>query len=214
MFKKFTVPLIAVCVLFFAACSKSGQENADTKATVAAGDTAYINNLFDTALKIKFFINDYMIKKNAWPDTLKVLAYPGMTFTATKTFDAQGKEKELITGILQEDKIYVRYEPTSFGKASNPMLSLSYTKDPSNDKASIQWINGVMSCAAYATSAEANAACKVLKSVPDHSNPLKNYYTVDDALTQEHKQAILAEVDDMLTDVAVQQAKISKRKRK
>ena len=217
MIKKFIFPLLLVCAVCFCACSKDGGKTAgedSAQISTKPESMAYINTLLDTTLKIKFFINDYMIKNNAWPETLKVLDYPGMTFISSQTFLPDGSQKELITGVLEDDKIYVRYEPTSFGKKGSPMLSVTHSKEFSKDMASIQWVNDVLSCVAYGTSAFSNEACKTLKKTVDHSNPLRNYYTLDDAVSQEHKMDILAQVDDMLTEVTLKKARNPKKTKK
>lgn len=219
MIKKIALPLIVSLALFITACAKKN-EPAENSAPSSSSEDAfkpqsmeYINTLLDTTLKLKFYINDYESKHNTLPETLKDLNYPAMTFVTHKVNSPDGTERELVSGSFDQENIYVRYEPTSFGKKGNPMLALSYGKDFSKDTASIQWANGIISCVAYGTSGFANETCKTFKKTPDNKNPLRNYYNLDDVISPDHKKALLSEVEEMISSAEFA-AKLKKNRKK
>ncbi len=219
MIRKLALPLLIALTVCVCACAQKS-ETAEEGAAPASSEDAfkpqsmeYINTLLDTALKLKFYINDYESKNNNLPETLKDLNYPAMTFVTHKITSPDGTERELISGSFDQENIYVRYEPTSFGKQGNPMLALTYGKDFSKDTASIQWANGVISCVAYGTSGFANATCKTFKKNPDNKNPLRNYYNLDNVITPEHKKALLSEVEEMISSAEFA-AKLKKNRKK
>lgn len=219
MIKKLAIPFFLGLFLISAACSKPATENVvaedetisaesvvlpidplDSIPSVPAPkDSSYIKGMLDTALKLKYYIIDYYAINRKFPENLKILNYPGLTFVSTNIALPDGKKKELITGYLKDENIYVRYEPTSFGKQENPMLSLSASREFSKDRANIQWINDVLSCVAYATSTIGNETCKQLKDSADTSNPLRTYYILDDMISEEKIDEISKEAKAMMS---------------
>ncbi len=215
MIKKIALPLIIALTVWVSACSQKSEAAPSDSSSDAfkPQNMQYINTLLDTTLKLKFYINDYEAKHNNLPETLKDLNYPAMTFVTHKITSPDGTERELVSGSFDQENIYVRYEPTSFGKKGNPMLALSYGKDFSKDTASIQWANGVISCVAYGTSGFANETCKTFKKNPDNKNPLRNYYNLDEAISPDHKKALLSEVEEMISSAEFA-AKLKKNRKK
>lgn len=219
MIKKIAFPFIIALTVFICACSQKSDTTENDAAAPAQAEAfkpqnmEYINTLLDTALKLKFYINDYESKNNGLPETLKNLNYPGMTFVTHRVPLPDGMERELVSGSFDQENIYVRYEPTSFGKKGNPMLALTYGKDFSKDTASIQWANGIISCVAYGTSDFANATCKTFKKNPDNTNPLRNYYNLDNVISPDHKKALLADVEEMISSAEFA-AKLKKNRKK
>jgi len=200
MTKKFAIPLLLTAALCLCACAKKNADNKTktAEAVISAEDIRYVDGLLDNALRLKFLIMDYIMNNKVPPQNLDILNYPGISFMASEIARPDGSKKELVTGYIEKDKVYVRYEPTSFGKKGFPMLSVSPEKGISTTKASVQWANNVLTCVAPVDSTEANAACKRFKSKPDSSNPIMNYYNLDDVIPQEHKQQILAEVEQFI----------------
>ena len=131
MIRKLALPLLFVFAIFVCACAQKDNSATDGAATSSEDafrqqNMEYINTLLDTALKLKFYINDYESKHNALPETLQDLNYPSMTFTTHKINTPDGNQRDLVTGSFDQENIYVRYEPTSFGKKGNPMLAVTY----------------------------------------------------------------------------------------
>ena len=219
MTRKLALPLLFALTVFICACAQKSETQEDAAVAASPADAFkpqsmdYINTLLDTTLKLKFYVNDYESKNNKLPETLRDLNYPGMTFVTHKVTNPDGTERELVSGSFDQENIYVRYEPTSFGKRGNPMLALSYGKDFSKDTASIQWANGIISCVAYGTSGFANATCKTFKNNPDNKNPLRNYYNLDDVISPEHKKNILSDVEEMISSAEFA-AKLKKNRNK